>query len=77
MESNPYRALRTLLTILAAMLFVGGLVIEFWTTGILSFVPGQPQFALSTLCILLLKVIGVVVLAFGFLLYAASRDPVR
>lgn len=74
---DSHRALRTLLLILAILFMAGGLAVVFWTSGIVSMIPVEPQLAVSLLSLLILKALGVFVIAFGYLALRASRDPVR
>ena len=69
--------MRALLTFLAIAATLGGLLVIFATTSFLGFITAQPVFAPPSWTLLLYKAIGVIGLTFAYLLYMASRDPVR
>jgi hypothetical protein len=76
-QTGSHAALRTILGILAVVLTAGGVVLLFATSWLVSMIPAQPQFAVSTLTIIFLKALGAIGFMFAYLLFTASRDPVR
>lgn len=75
--AGTHGALRGLLLVLAILMVVGGLVVTFWTSGFISVIPVQPQFALSALSMVIIKALGLIAVMIGYLAFRASQDPVR
>jgi hypothetical protein len=68
--------LRALLSVLAVIAALVGLSILFATRWVFT-VSGAPQIAAQPLLILFAQAFGAVAIPLGYLLYRASRDPVR
>ena len=77
MAARPYRALRVFLFVIAALEGLAGILLLFATGWIRALVPVGPGLFAGVESLLLLKAIGIVMLALAYLLYAAARDPVR
>lgn len=73
---QPHRALQALLFVIALLLLAGGLVALFASGYIVDWQPWLESIQPGSITILL-KVAGAMALAFSYLSYAASRDPVR
>jgi hypothetical protein len=74
---RPYQALRVVLYIIAGIEGVAGIVLVFATGWVLSFAPKMPAFPYAAFVVALVKGIGILALAVGYLLCVAARDPVR
>jgi hypothetical protein len=74
-----HRALRILLFVLSAIEALAGFVLLFGTGWVLSLAPAKFPLHLpnSGFVLALLKGIGIIAIASGYLFYAAARDPVR
>ena len=74
-----HRALRILLFVLSAIEALAGIVMLFATGWVLSLAPANLPLHLSNsgFVLALLKAIGIIAIAFGYLFCAAARDPVR
>lgn len=75
--SPSYRALRMLLYVIAAIEGIAGIVLIFATGWVLSMSPALLTLAESGFVVMLVKGIGIVALAFGYLLCVTAREPVR
>lgn len=76
-QPGSFLALRRLLFALAMLEGIGGLVVLLGSSWVLSLIPATLRFAAPGLDSELLKVFGAVALTLAYLLYSASRDPVR
>jgi hypothetical protein len=74
--AQPHRILRALLFAISAIEGIAGLILLFASDWALSFAPAGLAFHGGFL-LALVKAIGIVALALGYLLCAAARDPVR
>lgn len=74
--SQSYRALRTLLYAISAIEGIAGIALIFATGWVLSWSP-SPLMAASGFVVTLVKGLGIVALAFGYLLCVTAREPVR
>jgi hypothetical protein len=74
---TSHRALRALLLVLAVLIGLAGVITLFGTTWLYTtFI--TPAFGVGTLITdVILKYVGVLALVMAYLLYTASRDPVR
>lgn len=78
MPAPAHRALRIILAVLSLLIAVGGLLMVFGSKGLMvRLFFGPPESEFSTLLLAMLKEMGGMLLMFSFLLYLASRDPVR
>jgi hypothetical protein len=71
-----YQALRVLLTVLAILAALVGVLILFAPQWVFS-MSGAPQIAAQPLLILFAQAFGPFALGLSYLLYVTSRDPVR
>lgn len=69
--------LRILLYVIAGIEGIVGIALIFATGWVLSFAPKMLAFPYTAFVIALVKGIGIVALALGYLLCVAARDPVR
>ena len=75
---TPRRALVILLFVLSALEGIVGLVLVFATNWLLGFSPGGlPPPPNNDFVYVLLKGVGIVAIALGYLFCVAARDPVR
>jgi hypothetical protein len=74
---TPHRALSILLYVLSALEALIGLVLIFMTGWLLGYSPEGLPPPNEDFVVLLLKGIGIVAVALGYLFYVAARDPVR
>ncbi|HTJ27734.1 MAG TPA: hypothetical protein VMA36_16375 [Candidatus Limnocylindria bacterium] len=75
---TPYRALRILLWVLSAIETVAGVILLFASGWVVTLAGAQLNLAMGGgYVVLLLKAIGIVAIALGYLLCAAARDPLR
>ncbi len=74
-----HRALQILLFVLSAIEALAGVVLLFGTGWVLSLAPAKfsLHFPNSGFMLALLKAIGIIAIASGYLFCAAARDPVR
>jgi hypothetical protein len=78
MPEPPYRALRIFLRVFSVLAALGGLLMIFAEKPlILQIFLRPPEGEISTLLLSLLKEMGGIALTVSFLLWFASRDPVR
>ena len=78
MPVPAHRALRIILGVMSLLIAAGGLLMVFGSKALvvrLFFGPAEAEF--STLMLVMLKEMGGMLLLLSFLLYRASRDPVR
>jgi hypothetical protein len=75
--THPYRALRMLLFAISAIEGLAGIVLLFATGWVLALAPPNLGLLSSSVVLALVKAIGIIALALGYLLCAAARDPVR
>jgi hypothetical protein len=73
---QSHRALRALLTVLAVLVTLAGVTILFGPDWVFM-VSRAPQIAAQPLLLLFAQAFGAVALPAAYLLYLASRDPVR
>ena len=76
-EAQSHRALRVLLLVFAILVALGSLVLIAGSSYLAAMAPAVLEAPPSMLYLVALKFIGVFGLAMSYLLYAASRDPVR
>lgn len=76
-SARPYSGLRVLLFTISAIEALVGLALVFATGWVVALVPVVGVFPASAFVETLLKGIGIVVIAYAYLLCAAARDPVR
>ena len=74
---SQYRALRSLLLVLAILAAIGGVVLLFDARIIFFAVPAPAEAFAHSLIIILMQGFGALFIGLAVLLYAASRDPVR
>lgn len=74
---QSYRGLRILLFAMSAVTALAGLVLVFFPRFLLSMSPSSLAFAASGLSVALVTALGIIAIAFGYLLCAAAREPVR
>jgi hypothetical protein len=77
MQSKSHRALRILMLLFAIVEALVGVLFLFGPGRFLSFLPAGLTVASPEFTFALLKLLGALALALGYLSYAASRDPVR
>jgi hypothetical protein len=78
MPTPAHRALRIILAVMSLLIAAGGLLMIFGNRALmvrLFLGPSESEF--STLLLAMLKEMGGMLLLLSFLLYRASRDPVR
>lgn len=75
--AHPYRALRMLLFVISAIEGLAGIVLLFASGWVLALAPANLGLPYSGVVVALVKAIGIIALALGYLLCAAARDPVR
>ena len=78
MSKPPYRALRTILGVVALLSAVAGLLMIFSTKpALIRVFLSPPEAEVSTLLLFMIKEMGGVAFTFSVMLFFASRDPVR
>ena len=77
MNPSAHRALRILLYVISALEGIVGVILLFGTGWVLSFAPGILALPSTPFVLALLKGIGIIVIAFGYLFCVTARDPVR
>lgn len=78
MSKPPYRALRIVLAVFSLLAAGGGLLMIFAGKPlIIRLFMRPPESEISTLLLFILKEMGGFILMFSFMLFFASRDPVR
>lgn len=78
MTRPPYRALRILLSVLALLTAVGGLLVIFSGKPlVIRMFLSPPEAEISTLLLVTMKEGGGLILMLSLMLFFASRDPVR
>jgi hypothetical protein len=75
--AQPYRTLSFLLFAFSAIAGLAGLVLIFATNFVLSLTPSNLILANAGLLLLLIKGIGIIAIALGYLSFVTARDPVR
>lgn len=74
---QSHRALRILLFVMSALTGVAGFVLVFATGFMLSMSPSVVALGNGGILNALVKALGIIAIAFGYLLCVAARDPVR
>jgi hypothetical protein len=75
--AQPYRALRILLFLISAIEGIAGAVLIFGSSWVMSITSTPFLLAGTGFVFALLKGIGIIMLALGYLSCVAARDPVR
>jgi hypothetical protein len=74
---QPYRALTILLFAISAIEGIAGLVLIFGSSFVLSLAPSNLILPNANFVLALLKGLGIIAIALGYLMCVAARDPVR
>ena len=74
---RSHHALRMLLYVLSAIEGIAGVALLFATGWVLSFAPKMLALPYTAFVVALVKGIGILALALGYLFCVAARDPVR